>query len=154
MQTAKGALVSLVLALMCLSPAYAASKADMQRVATLIEREKGKDVPVMLDAPHEIGAVDKMFVSVSDGPNGLFVMVALSTPLTLGKTERASLTTHLCAQVVLHADVADGRASGEFHQCGATSIENMVELTLAASRSRQHIYDAAIRAALLQLESH
>ncbi len=132
----------------------AASSSDMERVAKLIEREKGKDIPLMLDAPKEIGAVDKMFISVSDGPNGLFVMVALSAPLTLGKTERASLTTHLCSQVVLHADVVDGRASGEFHQCGSTSIENMVELTLAASRSRQHIYDAAIRATLLQLESH
>ena len=139
----------------CLPQAtLAASKTDMERVARLIEKEKGKDIPLMLDAPREIGAVDKMFISVSDGPNGLFVMVALSAPITLGKTERASLTTHLCSQVVLHADVVNGLASGEFHQCGSTSIENMVELTLAASRSRQHIYDAAIRTALLQLESH
>ncbi len=132
----------------------AASRSDMERVARLIEREKGKDTPIMLDAPKEIGAIDKMFVSVSDGPNGLFVMVALSAPITLGKTERASLTTHLCEQVVLHADVIDGRASGEFHGCGSSSLGNMRELTMAAFASRQHIYDAAIRAALLQLESH
>ncbi len=132
----------------------AASKTDMERVAKLIEREKGKDTPLMFDAPKEIGAVDKMFISVSDGPNGLFVMVALSTPITLGKTERASLTTHLCEQVVLHADVVDGRANGEFHGCGSKSLGHMRELTMAAFASRQHIYDAAIREALLQLESH
>ncbi|MBP9668817.1 MAG: hypothetical protein KBE09_00830 [Candidatus Pacebacteria bacterium] len=147
-------IVALLLSAFLPNESRAASKADMERVAKLIEREKGKDIPLMLDAPREIGAVDKMFISVSDGPNGLFVMVALSAPITVGKTERASLTKYLCEQVVLHADVVDGLASGEFHGCGSTSIDHMRELTQAAFMSRQHIYDAAIRAALNQLESH